>query len=473
MLTLSLIAQNYLIFILYLLVAYFIGISIRDNSEDQIISNSFSKLFKPLFWGLIAIVVSTALIASKGLTVYSGLLLFFVGLLIVQFKNKGWKAASLFKKNPIDLKSLGFIWLVGTIFFLINLTLYKTGSDTKIPHEDYLFYGKIVSNLFNGYEGLNYNTFEMGVHQVIEPLPYHYFELWAAVPPLVINHNPIWSLLLISHPILLTVCFFGLYSLVAIFVNKNSERAILSLFLFFIGGLQFEFMHHFLARNFTGFITDAALFTQFGKKFGIIFMALLYAVNQLIQKDEKSFLLSITLAAFFYPTIIPGIGLFLAGIFLLKLKKNKKADSLLISLMGLLLFVPVFYLITKNISLQYNTSFEHLLGSNKLEFRYGVGAWFIYIFLLCFAIYIPILLISIKESLKKYRPLVALTFLMLVSGFFVSIIVPLQRDQIQFFSNAIPLFIIFLQLSFLIAIEKKRLFSVSFFDTDFFICVLQ
>ncbi len=435
------------IFIGYLITIYIIGAIINSFIHIKVTRKA---PFTELFYGAIFIVLITAIISTRGFTVYIGLTTLFI-FLYFKFRVK-LNQPNQFHFHPHFYNILIIIG-AGLFFFALNLTLYLSSKgQTEIPHEDYLFYSKLANNLFHGFEGLDYNSYTLGIINYKKLMPYHYFELWLAVPAILVTNNPVWSLLLIAYPLLFTITFLGILTLTTHFISSWPLRILSSLMLFMLGGWQFDFMHEFLARNYTGFFTDTTIFSQFGKKYGIIYISILYSFIKYIERKPILFLLGLTIAAYFYPTLMPGVALYYIYILLLKILKTKKINWFVAIQLLTILFPIIFYTINK---LVFNNSEPTTLTVNHFKLQYGSGAWFVYIFLLSFGILIPFLVKSLKTLLVNYRSLFTITLFSLSTGFLLSITIPLQRDQIQLFSNTLPLFIILMYIVFLSLLKQK------------------
>lgn len=455
MLTLSQILLYFLLFIAYITIIYAVGrLFIPSRSE-----NRWFDIFNAVAIGLFFVVISSAVIYSRFQTVY-------LGCAILLFTLKGQRLPSLrdliTRLKYVSIKELVPIWLIGSLFFILNLIFYRTVGDTKIPHEDYLFYSQIANNLFNGYEGLNYKLYEFGIIQSKQLSPYHYFELWTSVPVISISGNPVWSLNLISYPLLQAVALIGLYSITNHFFHGRIKTLVTCLLLFFIGGLQFGFMHTFIARNFTGFVTDTALFTQFGRKYGIIYIAVYYAVIHLLNGNKSRFMIGIALAAFFYPTIAPGVVAFmLLHTFLNHRFLIAEYKKLLVPV-SLALFPLFFYLFSGMIAGSQNTIFDVEETSPLIAFRYNIGAWFVIITALSMGVYllpVTVFFRNLSENLKPYALLVPV---MLITGFIISITIVTKKDQIQFYSNTLPFLLILIQIAIMVWIGRRKVIPYIF-----------
>ncbi len=433
----------------YLLIIIIVG-SIVVPSKNN--SRSTLNQFNALFAGVVSLVVLTALVVTKIQTVYTGIFL-----LVLMLK---WPLSLRERLQNLSInlqaKKLLLILLVGSLFFGLNLIFHRTIGDTKIPHEDYMFYSQLANNLFNGFEGLNYKLYATGILTSKQLTPYHYFELWTAVPAIFATKNAVWSLNLVAYSLLQTIAFFGLYAIVDNILPKSKWVIPIAVLLFFIGGVQFNFMNQFIARNYTGFITDTALFSQFGRKYAIIYIAFYWAVLHFINGNNKKFLLGLSLAAFFYPTVTPGVLIFILAYLFFNYRQTLKQNINWLLPALVTVFPAIFYTIITILKSTDTGVGSGIIQTMVLEFRYKAGIWFLIISALSLGIYIIPFAAVFKTLKNQYKWILIMIAITVGFGFFISLVIPTHRDQIQFYSNTLPFLLVVIQISIVLWIAKNH-----------------
>ena len=448
MLTFSQITLYYLLLLAYLLTIIIVGSAIVSSKNNR---RSILNLFNALFAGVVSLVVVTALVVTKFQTVYTGIILL---VLMLKWPLNLHGCIQNILEN-LQAKKLLFILLVGSLFFGFNLAFHRTIGDTKIPHEDYLFYSQLANNLFNGFEGVNYKLYATGLLTSKQLTPYHYFELWTAVPVIFVTKNAVWSLNLVAYSLLQTIAFFGLYAIVDNILPKSKWVIPTAILLFFIGGVQFNFMHQFIARNYTGFITDTALFSQFGRKYAIIFIAFYWAVLHFINGSNKKFLLGLGFAAFFYPTVTPGVLIFILAYLFFNYRQTLKQNINWLVPALVAIYPIIFYTIITILKSTDTAVGSGIIQNMALEFRYKSGIWFLIISALSLGIYFIPFAVVFKTLKNQYKWILIMTAIAVSIGFLISLVIPTHRDQIQFYTNTLPFLLILIQISIVLWIAKK------------------
>jgi hypothetical protein len=145
-------------------------------------TDSFSKTFIEIFFGFILTVAGYAIIKTGGKSILS---LFFL-LLTAQYFVLKIKPDIFFirKINKTDMAALGLLMLFFILFFVVQLYRYDyfNRQIVNLGWGDYGFYSDLAENLnIYGLEQtpnwyFNFNSSYVSYN--LNPVPYHYFEIW-------------------------------------------------------------------------------------------------------------------------------------------------------------------------------------------------------------------------------------------------------------------------------------------------------
>jgi hypothetical protein len=210
--------HSLIIEITYLIFTFLAGSIFLSLFKKGVFNNhkDFPEIFLSLFLGIIFIGVLTAVIVSRGKTIFS-----FSPLILVLFF---WSTKSTYKTiskklQPLDLKLSSWITLVLvvnalafslTFFFLIT----KTNGGLNC---DQVFYGQVSYAL--GHTGIETTNFSW-LRESVNLNPYHYLELWyVSFAQKIFTLGP-GVYVLIWYPISITLVFLGIASLSQMIFNK-------------------------------------------------------------------------------------------------------------------------------------------------------------------------------------------------------------------------------------------------------------
>lgn len=218
----------FLLTFLFSIFFYLIGhiISLFWSKEKKY--TDFETFFFKLVIGLVSVIVSFAIIHTKGNTVFIGIILMsLLYLLYNRDKLSHFNFSNLFK---IEGKPL-FLF-IGVLLIFNALFYFAVFPDLINVHNDFIYFGALTDYL-NLY-GIESNTLNI-ILETAKPNFYHYINEWgAAFISWVSNEIGLVSLVYIYFPLLLGTLFIGLVCLTQKITNKSILSAIGVSFLFFI-----------------------------------------------------------------------------------------------------------------------------------------------------------------------------------------------------------------------------------------------
>lgn len=438
----------------------------------------FNELFISLFLGIVIIGVFTAIIITKGVTIFIFCPLFVVLIL--------WATRTSYKNlperiRPLKLKPSVWIPLILAVNILAFLLTYyflivKTNGGLNC---DQVFYGQVSYSL--GHTGIETSNFSW-LRESIGLNPYHYLELWyVSLAQKIFNLGP-GVYVLIWYPISLTLVFFGIALLIENLFDDfiiGSQRIG-----YIISGVMFFFILTPCTKLFLGTHNNlddlkAALATSL--------MILIYYAYI---KRGIYLALWVSLAMIFvYPPITPAIysGVFTVTLYLMLNKKSEwdRSGYLLISIATVFAALYFFFYYTHGFFsshyLDYTKTSQLNLYEIILHLISQLGRDLISVIIYFIPVFFIVFLISIftKSRIVLYNLVKLLwqekvIFIFICSGLFFSKIVSLlaekyNHDLVQTYSIFYDLtvhlalfsLIIYLVLRYLKA-SRVYIFSISF-----------
>jgi hypothetical protein len=387
-----------------LIFTFFVGMFCLFIVDKKILrkNKNLSELFLSVFLGISVIGVFTAIVISRGKTIF-----IFLPLLVVLL---GWATKSSVKVvqrnlHPLNLKPriwISLLLLVNIIAFLFTyyFLIFRTNGGLNCDH---VFYGQVSYSL--GHTGIETTNFSW-LKESRYLNPYHYLELWyVSLAQNVFNLGP-GAYVLVWYPISITLVFFGIALLTdtlyddIIVGNHRLVYVILGVIFFFI------------------LIPGTRLFSGSNNNFDDLKSALATSLLILIYYTYITrgiyLALCVSLAMIFvYPTITPAIysGVVSAVIFMLAKKKRAWLipASKVISMASVFvaLFCGFYYMqgfFSSGYMVNTGESQQSLSGI-IINLLYQLGIDLIYVFIYFIPVFIIIFLISVltKSRAALYR----------------------------------------------------------------------
>lgn len=439
--------------LLILSILYIIGDIIRKNVLLNFKYN-YQYTFFNLFTGTIIIITCFALFFTNGRTILLGNII--LGILgFYYWKSK--RSASIEIIESISLsKRLPTLIIEGFVFFFIYyLYKYLTADNiTGVPFwfdQDNISYSKNIWYIINsGNESSVFDYFDLSKRT---PSPFHYYDLWfAGGIATVFNLNYLHTLQLITHPIGFFTIIIGLLAILEFKIEKISLfHKFLCIGILFFGGLYFECYNHIEIFKRYGFMYRLNVF-KFPKSiisYTFILASLNLYFNRRIYLALLVFLGLILSQIATAPTLLSTLFLFFLG--LLIFTKNLKYVKYLISILVVVIFIGIFYILLKtgnsdnlysqNFTREYLFSLltiKQFITLIKLSIGDGLlGLAFIHIF----SIILIILLLAlnynkIKFSIFNHLYLVIFFIMLILIGIVLSFLFGfVMFDAFQFFSS--------------------------------------
>lgn len=329
--------------------------------------------------------------------------------------------------NKSRLKFLGITLLVvNSIFIVKALTLFQLhGEYLKIPHPDYIFYAKLSS--FFQQTGIESYTFDIASN----PTPYHYFEIALNAFFTTFGLQAYASLMLLTYPILLTLCF--LLSLSFFHPSKIRARSLLF-------GLSILFIHLLLMPILKGHVPFLDVATTYlvspwdYQKLAVIYLVILLALlGYKYGKLDTFFCIAALFPSLYGTLFFATAGLMVAALVLkIKLKAHIHWASIACMAISLVLYQWFYQINTSNNDLQplINTTLFGVAIKNFASTCIRLG-----VFMLPYMVLFGINKNKVWPYLQTHQHLVMAFALALLASFSGWSLFHLQTDALQLFSN--------------------------------------
>ena len=307
---------------IYIIGHYISILILKNNCFTQHIS---STIFYKLFFGVITVVSTFALYKTQGNSQMFPLLLIFI--LLFSLKKHQFTIPN-FKTNilipPKHILYLSAILFITILLFSIRLGTHEM--NIADVHHDIIFRGGIIDYLvLYGKESIPVNP--ISEIQTINSM-YHYFELWlSALFAQFFKVSGTNAYYMLAIPLLLTMVVYGTFSILISLIKKH--KIILAMFAFgilFFSGISAIQMYFNIPIN----IHSGRMYpiAEKSEKLVAIYMAILFLIHQLIQKNKIYTYFAISILGIIYSTTILLPVIFVTSILFIKevitLKFRKK-----------------------------------------------------------------------------------------------------------------------------------------------------
>ncbi|TVR78493.1 MAG: hypothetical protein EA412_08640 [Chitinophagaceae bacterium] len=430
--------------------------------------DAFFSCFSKLIYGLIALIFVLSVFYTGGNTIH--LLFIPLFLLAVYQKTNGFSKKpainfeSFLPKNKLgntDFKTPGYLFLVVLFIWTVQaLSFYNTPLN-NFPHGDYMHYALYVNNLISpGIETTTNLLNPMLPEEQMNTVPYHYFELWLAVPGIVYFGIPaLESMYIYSHSILAIVLAVGLIAIVRTLKGHLFFQIVAPLFIFAHG-----FPLTFIVPQIEAFV--------YGMGFNIkaLTTSLFFLWFVLLALNSSRF---IYLPLLMLPIInianMPAVfsAMVLTGLFYFLRKKRQNTAILIFTPFILFLILVGFYYLNAQTQatggFDVNTILTGLIEQPTRILKIIIGAIFC-IFVLYILYLVPaVTMFFNKSAFKKILSIPAqhgfiivfYSFLFFTGLLFWSL-VNVIPDSIQFFYMPAVMLLNILLLVFLVSVDKNN-----------------
>lgn len=418
-------------------------------------SNTCLAVLEKVFLGLISSVLIYSIYITKGISIN----VFFIFLLVLffLFPKVSKSVANDFKPNS-NSKNLEFFLLIKTTCVLLFFTLltYFLFNDFELnlvatnTSPDHYYYGYYATKMVEfGIEGTNFTLSTLTSPANQFRTPYHYFDFWMIALLQKMSFGTLGLAELYSFcfiPFILALAWLSLMAVFGLFKSKISiiDFIIVLLLTAYLSPTEFHFIDGInlihAPKLYCSVIVSSIAFCYFFNNQitkGFLILGALPLMNILA-----------------LPVICVSAGLY--SIFLLYKKKNKEGLFLLISFFVLGLSILLFYQIFGSTSNKVNIANYNFKG-----LLIGGGVFGLKIFArLLFAI-IPILLFSlllfkkIKTIFNKNKSLIGVSVLIILVGYFESILLWNVYDSGQIRSYPSNIFIGLMLIAIVAVVSKE------------------
>lgn len=331
-----------LILLLFSLLIYLCG-----NIIFNLIGRNEDNEYKAFFWkvsvGLISVIVIFALIQTRLLTMYLGVV---ISIIIYLYSYK-ISLLNFIQSLKIRLEKKGMIVYIGILIISLLGVHYLFYFDNRLfSHYDLAFYSNIGYALHKyGIETINAEAIQIGP---INASIYHYFNEWSIA--LFLGFSKYTSLkvfLLLVLPAQLAVIGSGAYYLASFFLKKNSKLNlfIISLFIIFFPGIISYLLNILLTGSFNTLysILHSGILNLKTKIITILLLLFLIDFRKNIKGNNY---LSLSLIPLFWNSLIPA---FLGGYLLYFIyniyNKKKIYKNLFLQLLIPIVYIPIHLII--------------------------------------------------------------------------------------------------------------------------------
>ncbi len=472
---LKLILNQYLLSLISFYIIYCIGKVIISFFKVRNLNFYFS-LFLTNLIGLIVLIFLYSVTQSNFKTINILLIPFFL-LFSIHFRKYFVFRSPAYK---VVLKEILFLTVIISCFFLYHL-LFIIDFDSlalKSTFPDYSCYASYSENLkINGFESILSEMSFVFPDSYDGTSPYHYSELWLnAFYSEIFRNSTLNSYYFTVIPLLLSVYFIGLYSIIKIkLVNVNKYyQILLAVLLLFITSIFDPFHHQFFFKNYP-FISNFSIM-GFGQKLIFVYLFLLLGLHLLMSGNNKIGSSVILMVPIFSVSFLPGIyGGGLLYLFLLfiqnKFVLNKRGLKFVIFIVFLLILYYLFYKFNSNIltndaldnstsgsivsrlpnDLQNGFSFINLKLFFANLITYYFPALFHHLFYhlkdlwIGFLFFFPFFILLFSVC-KNYKSVFFLIFCIFITGSISLVMIDGMLNSAQFLTNLSAFFSIFIML---------------------------
>jgi len=443
-----------LIYIIYFFISvnllFFIG-HLVSNFLNEESSNSTFEIFKKLSFGLITILIFSALFWTKGNTIFFGILipLFFL------LKNLKWKLYFVLpsRNQFIKLQFFGIpIILLQLLFFTQwgEWCLLPIDVNNHVELSHYFQYG-----IESKYAALN----SLNVTNIPLRSPYHYADNWITTFLYsILPYTKIgYVMMYVVYPLLFTLYFVGINTILQLTKFKEYWVYLLSLFLLFLGPIDLSITRNIfdvggllscntiIFEN-VGFFFNTLLFSYHGQKHIPFYILSCWIVIEYIRTKDKHIITLLSIAPLINIGLAPAT---IGGVACFTIFQMLKQKKLIIPLKNSLpiiistLFLIVFYKINGGYDIENQTRisiFNSTLNIRgeilKVIYKLSYSLFFVLF------IYLFMLFLITKETFNKNKYLYQILIFILLFGFFTRIIFE-GFNTPQFLTYILPLLNVF------------------------------
>ncbi len=429
--------KNYFIFLLSILVFWLIGSILKSVLKIKEPLN-YASLFSSLLIGIVVFTVFTALIATKGKTIF---ILTFLFIPLFWYQNKFFprkELNNLLPNNHINNKLvlIGSFIALHVIFLFRYFTIHIEKNLISLPHVDYLVYTR-----------LSYYLLQTGIEHILtNPFlppdgitPYHYFENWLnAGISWISQANYLENLMLVIYPMFIFLTWIGFCAILERIAVLN--KYIIPIWAFlgtFFTGLYVPFLYDKFK-----FLQKMSIFTKNEwnyHKLSVIYVFLIASMLAFAQNKKYIGYLIFLFLPVFYGTTAPAIfgAMFLFAIFLLFVKQKKEAIWILVHTLIIAFFSGSIYLFftSKAVIATPQIDIKEVIGDIKTKINI-IGGTSIQLSILYIFVF-PLLWLAKNEIghwYKKNNFLVIIPLLIL-AGLGSWALFSHNTDAVQIFAN--------------------------------------
>lgn len=415
------------ILILFVIIINIIGkiiLSICNiKSEKQ-----YFRIFLEQLLGLTLIVVLYSIYQTKGKTIN----VFFVFIPIYYyFFLKRPQQTFCNKIKIFDIlyfirKDLIILFFLCLPFYFLQVYSLFSLSGYIIPHIDSLYYSEIINTL--NYFGIEKKEFAFNIllpntFNGIEP--YHYYELWvAAFASKIFNQAAIYSLLLITYPILSSIVFIGLVAIWENFSKITIWTYLIVSLLLFTDGAYVAYLNNIPIVG--GYVFWTSILSILGYKYVTSYIFILFFLLLYIKEKKEFAFISLACLMIVSIGITPGLFVGIIGFLLLNkyhttfIEKEKLRILTFYILYSISYFLFYWGLNHFSNSLNHITEngtsivFSDFFNLKHIKYVYGM---MMYRFIRCLILYIPYIIsvfILYRTVIKKNNTIIQLIILVML-----------------------------------------------------------
>lgn len=468
------------IFILFIsfICCYTIGSFILWGMNRHQSHSSFYDVFVKVLIGLLSVVIVYSAIKTRGNTIHIGLI---VVAIFYWFQFKPTKVINARKPLFIpyivkNTKTLLLLFVISLLWYSFYAYWFYSGKHYAILHFDEVYYSFVSSKIgMFGIEGSApfYKNCTAGAQ------PYHYVELWLTyMVSTLCKINPLLVISVILKSFFTGLLVMGMFALTNLY-TKHIRMYIIAFFSILFGAIVLDYSPA-LQMAINAHQVKMLLVAMFFVWFVI-----------LVIKKEAYWFYPLLMLPFINIATLPVIACVLCiyALFIWFRNHKQKAIKILISTLGVSLFIALFYAFqskseTAYIELTYSDWKERFLPYYTFNFFIHDTIRYIKHYILYIPYFLPLGFICIYyrkanknnfciELWEKYKFLIVFFFVSVVCGYILSFIFyPLIRyDNMQLISlTSTALLNIFVFLSFLIAYTKAP--HIKHMKNVLYICML-
>lgn len=303
--------QTLPLYCIVLVVVYIVGALL--NKVLHIFNNRGSSLVERVFYncftGLVSLFVGYAVIASKGISVFSPLL----GLLTIYYftisKKEDGQIGPSSIPAPIDYAAIAAV-AIGCYAWAFFLTMPDNVSGVIHTYYDYSYYANTAEGMAK--TGVEYSKQAMYQFESFKgSFLYHYPDLWLTALLVNVSHiNSMPALLYVVYPLFMFIAFAGCIVLAKTVAGGRISTNILYLITPAILGGVLLAKNSTIAKNLMpgmGSGIDQYLFHWLDKKMLIIYIIATIALLQLLKHNYEAFFAAMLTGMYLYATVVPAV----------------------------------------------------------------------------------------------------------------------------------------------------------------------